>query len=96
MQKKLPRIGACPRQFCRQWFGISSLPVDEIAECETESDYRRKCVKLLARVLGLKERTIRGWGSGLNFEKMPQCHRLALAYALQATEGEQKNFSNVA
>jgi hypothetical protein len=79
-----------PRQFCRKWFGIDNLPPDEIAECETETGYRKRCVKLISKILGLQERTVRGWGN-LNFPRMPYCHKLALSYALQAMQAQTGN-----
>lgn len=96
MQKYLPTTGICPRQFCREWFGIAKLSPDEMAEHETQSGYRKQCVRVLVKTLGVKERTVRGWGKGLSFEKCPEPHRLALAYALQAAKAEQKKYSQVA
>lgn len=83
--KNLPN-GIVPRKFCRICFGINELPLEEIAELETESGYRKSCVKLLARVIGVTERAVRTWGKGLNFEKMPECHKKTMAYALLAME----------
>ncbi|BAY50478.1 hypothetical protein SAMD00079811_81070 (plasmid) [Scytonema sp. HK-05] len=34
-----------PRDFCRICFGIDGLPPEEIAEYESESGYRKRCVK---------------------------------------------------
>ncbi len=94
--KNLPSSMA-PRDFCRICFGIDRLPPEEIAEFETESGYRKRCVKLLARVIGVTERAVRTWGKGLNFEKMPECHKKTLAYALKALQiSGQKQHSQVA
>lgn len=62
------------REFCQRWF--KSTPEDE-----QERGYREKCVNLLARVLRLKENTIQRWGSGIDFEKMPENYEVTLAYA---------------
>ncbi|MBP5973585.1 hypothetical protein HW132_12765 [Brasilonema sp. CT11] len=94
--KNLPTTGITPREFCRIWFGIATLSPDEIADRETETCHRKNCVKLLARTLGLAERTVRGWGKGLNFELMPKYYQLTLAYALQAAQVEKKSCSKVA
>ncbi|MDF5730485.1 MAG: hypothetical protein PUP92_21290 [Rhizonema sp. PD38] len=83
--KLLPRQGVTPREFCRIWFGLADLPSEEIWESETETGYRAGCVKTLAIVTGLKERTVRKWGTTLEFERMPECYRLTLAYALACT-----------
>ncbi|GAX46324.1 hypothetical protein NIES4075_73450 [Tolypothrix sp. NIES-4075] len=69
---------------------LNGLPPDEIAELETESGYRKRCVKLLAKVIGLTERAVRTWGKGLNFEKMPECHKKTLAYALAAVKSDDR------
>ena len=86
----LPKTGIAPREFCRICFDIASLSPIDIADYETESDYRQKCIRLLAETLGLQECTIRAWGRDLNFQKMPDYHKLTLAYALQAAQLEQK------
>jgi hypothetical protein len=97
MHKNLPTEAIEPRKFCRIWFGIDTLPPDEIAERETETGYRKRCIKLISTVLGLQERTVRGWGN-LNFPRMPYCHKLALSYALQAMQAQagQEKYQKVA
>jgi len=62
------------REFCQRWF--KSTEEDEQAR-----GYREKCVNLLAKVLRVKENTIQRWGSGLDFEKMPEQYEVTLAYA---------------
>lgn len=79
-----------PREFCRICFGISHLNVEDIVEYESESGYRKKCVKLLAKVTGRGERTVRSWGAGIKFEEMPECYKLTLAYALKAIQLDAK------
>ncbi|MCC5619430.1 hypothetical protein LC605_31095 [Nostoc sp. CHAB 5836] len=82
-----------PREFCRIFFGISHLSTEDIVEYESESGYRKKCVKLLAKVTGRGERTVRSWGAGIKFEKMPECYKLTLAYALKATQLDAKKYA---
>jgi hypothetical protein len=98
MHKNLLTEAIEPRKFCRIWFGIDTLTPDEISDRETESGYRKSCVKVLSTVLGLQERTVRGWGRGLNFERTPYCHKLALGYALQAMQAKagKKTLTKVA
>ncbi|SRR5579883_797836 len=84
--QSLPKTGVTPREFCRICFDIAHLSQEEIAEYETESGYRKKCIKLLAKVLGVAECSVRRWGSGLNFADIPEYHKLSLAYALQAAD----------
>lgn len=72
------------REFCRIAFGYNELPLEEIVEYETESGYRKKCVKLLAKVTGREERTVRSWGAGIKFDLMPECYKLTLGYATLA------------
>lgn len=79
-----------PRQFCRIWFGLEGMSPDDIAEAETESGYRKNCVKLLSKVIGVDERTVRMWGVGLRFEKIPQNHKRTLGYALFALRKSQR------
>ncbi len=82
----LPTKGIEPRQFCRIWFGVNHLPPSEIADYETQSGYRRECIMLLAKVLGVAECSVRRWGDGLNFAMIPEYHKLSLAYALKAAD----------
>lgn len=62
------------REFCQRWYKST-------ADEELTRGYREKCVTLLARVLRLRENTIQRWGSGLDFEKMPEQYEVTLAYA---------------
>lgn len=64
-----------PRQFCRLWFNASE-------EDERARGYRRRCVKLLSRVIGLEEDTIDRWGSGVDFPGMPSQYENTLSYAM--------------
>ncbi len=82
----LPTKGTEPREFCRIWFGVSHLSPSEMADYETQSGYRRECIMLLAKVLGVAECSVRRWGDGLNFATIPEYHKLALAYALKAAD----------
>lgn len=78
------------RQFCRIWFGIADMSLDFIADYETQQGYRKECVALLSTITGLSIRTVRSWGAGIRFQRMPACYRLTLAYALKAAEIEKK------
>lgn len=62
------------REFCQRWFRSTE---DE----ERARGYRERCVALLARVLKVKENTIQRWGSGIDFENMPEQYEVTLAYA---------------
>jgi hypothetical protein len=62
------------REFCQRWF--KSTPEEEQVR-----GYRERCVALLARVLRVKANTIQRWGSGLDFEEMPEQYEVTLAYA---------------
>lgn len=64
-----------PEVFCERWFGAT--PDDK------ESwGYRAKCVKLLSKVLGIRDSVISNqWGPGYTFEKMPPQHEVTLQYA---------------
>jgi len=90
--KDLPKP-LTPRQFCQAYFGLEGLPPEEMAEAETESGYRKKCVKLLAKVLNMTERSVRYWGPGLNFEKMPEHYKASLGYALSEMRNAAKRQS---
>lgn len=64
-----------PRQFCRLWFNATE-------EDERARGYRKQCVKLLARVIGLEEDTVERWGSGIEFPGMPAQYENTLSYAM--------------
>lgn len=64
-----------PREFCQKWFNATERD-------EQLRGYRAKCVKLLSQVVGIESHTISSkWGSGLDFEKMPEQYQKTLAYA---------------
>lgn len=67
--------GMKARDFCREWFGVDP-------EQERVWGYRRRCVELLSRVIGLEQDTIERWGSGVDFDKMPSQYENTLAYAI--------------
>ncbi len=87
------RQGVHPREFCRRWFGLSSineynrprLTESEILAIESEHGYREKCINLLARILQIKSNTIHRWGKGVDFDKIPvnklQKYEIYLGYA---------------
>ncbi|MBO3462120.1 hypothetical protein G7B40_031075 [Aetokthonos hydrillicola Thurmond2011] len=87
----LPDEGIEPRKFCRIWFGINHLSATEINNHEVHASYRRKCVKLLAQVLGVCASSVRKWGADINFSGIPHHHKLALAYALKIAVIHQIN-----
>ncbi|MCW6051305.1 hypothetical protein K4039_14695 [Lyngbya sp. CCAP 1446/10] len=63
------------REFCRLWF-------DADAQMESARGYRAECVRLLSRILSVQTETISSkWGSGIDFEKMPEHYERTLAYA---------------
>jgi hypothetical protein len=63
------------REFCRLWF-------DADAQMEATRGYRAECVRLLSRILAVQTETISSkWGSGIDFEKMPEQYERTLAYA---------------
>ncbi len=64
-----------PREFCREWFSASE-------EDEKAWGYRKKCVQLLADIIGLEVDTVERWGSGVEFAKMPPQYERTLAYAV--------------
>ncbi|NJO39729.1 MAG: hypothetical protein HC769_28865 [Cyanobacteria bacterium CRU_2_1] len=64
-----------PRQFCRLWFNATEAD-------ESTRGYRKQCVKLLARVIGLEEDTVDRWGSGIDFLGMPSQYENTLSYAM--------------
>jgi hypothetical protein len=49
---------------------------------EDSRGYRAECVRLLSRILGVNTETISSkWGSGIDFEKMPEQYEKTLSYA---------------
>ncbi|MDX2215489.1 MAG: hypothetical protein SFY66_19655 [Oculatellaceae cyanobacterium bins.114] len=64
-----------PRDFCRNWFNVTE-------EGEQAWGYRKKCVNLLAEVIGVKVDTVERWGSGIDFPDMPPQYENTLGYAL--------------
>jgi hypothetical protein len=67
-----------PREFCRKMHGLGDLPEVEILRAEMQLKYRKRCIGLLSRVLGVKRQTILNWGLGLDFQKMPVTHQRIL------------------
>lgn len=63
----LPTKGTEPREFCRIWFGVSHLSPSEMADYETQSGYRRECIMLLAKVLGVAECSVGAMGRWVKF-----------------------------
>ena len=61
------------REFCQKH--LARQPLDEQSR-----GYRAKCVRFLAYVLQVPERTVKSWGSGLDFNQMPDWVARQLAY----------------
>ena len=57
-----------PREFCRKMHGLADLPEVEILRAEMDIDYRKKCIELLTKVLGVKRQSVHNWGgAGRNY-----------------------------
>ncbi len=67
-----------PRQFCRLMLGISGMPFEEIISAETESGHKKRCVQLLAKATNRSKKTVRSWGTGLDFSGMPKDLQIVL------------------
>ncbi|KYC34782.1 hypothetical protein WA1_49540 [Scytonema hofmannii PCC 7110] len=79
--ESLPVTGVDPRIFCRNHFKLTVLDDERaIAAEEAEPGYLKGCVQLLAKVLSVTARTVRGWGR-LTYSKMPAHYLMVLAYA---------------
>lgn len=75
-----------PREFCRKMHGLADLPEVEILRAEMDIDYRKKCIELLTKVLGVKRQSVHNWGAGLDFEKMPATYRRILGMCWERYE----------
>jgi hypothetical protein len=75
-----------PREFCRKMHGLGDLPEVEILRAEMQPDYRKQCIGLLSRVLGVKRQSILNWGAGLDFHKMPVTYRRILGMCWERYE----------
>ncbi len=80
-----------PRQFLRYCFEIDNLSFSEALEEETDFGYCTKSVRLLAKILGFRRKTIREWGDNPNFEGMPQHARMTCNYAFTGLSKEELN-----
>lgn len=67
------------KTFCDRWFDLDQLTAAQINETWQQRGHRAKCVRVLARVLNLEEKTIGNWGT--RFERMPADHQPTLKYA---------------
>ncbi|MDV3002832.1 MAG: hypothetical protein N5P05_004487 (plasmid) [Chroococcopsis gigantea SAG 12.99] len=74
--KEPPSLTA--REFCRRMYGLSSLPEIEILRVEMHSEYRKRCIGLLSKALGVQRQSVSNWGGGLDFRKMPAIHYRSL------------------
>lgn len=75
-----------PREFCRKMHGLADWPEVEILRAEMHIDYRKKCIGLLSKVLGVKRQSVLNWGPGLDFEKMPATYRRILGMCWERYE----------
>lgn len=72
-----------PRLFCRRWFGLEKLDrngkrfltEEQILAIEAEYGYREKCINLIAEALLIKPDTVQRWGSGVQFNNVPEKNR---------------------
>ncbi|MGK7876663.1 MAG: hypothetical protein AB4426_26235 [Xenococcaceae cyanobacterium] len=79
-----PRL--TPREFCRKMNGLSSLPEVEILRAEMEPSYRKRCIGLLSKALGVKRQSVLNWGAGLDFNKMPATYQRFLGMCWERYE----------
>ena len=84
LEIEAPRL--TPREFCRKMHGLAGLPEVEILRAEMEPNYRKRCIGLLSRVLGVKRQSILNWGTGLDFQKMPLTYRRFLGMCWERYE----------
>lgn len=79
-----PRL--TPREFCRKMYGLSGLPEIEILRTEMEPSYRKRCIGLLSKTLGVKRQSVLNWGAGLEFQKMPLTYQRFLGMCWERYE----------
>ena len=74
-----------PREFIKLVVAASqNLSPTEVIKLETTRKYIRDSVSILSQVLGVDKRTPYKWGNSLNFEEIPEHHKIALGYAKAA------------
>jgi hypothetical protein len=59
------------REICAYFFGLDTLSPEQRFAKETAWGYKSKCVRLLQKLCSVKERQVRAWGKGLDFEYIP-------------------------
>lgn len=96
MEKDVPML--TPREFCRKMFGLFGMSEVDILTEEMQPGYRRKCIKLLCQILGVKRQTVLNWGGGLEFSGMPKNHQriLGLYWARYELQREVKRLRRFA
>jgi hypothetical protein len=72
-----------PREFCRIMNNLQELPMEEILEQEREHGYRKQCIILLSKVLKVSTGTIKNWGKGIDFKRIPEPYTYSLGYYLE-------------
>ena len=75
-----------PREFCRKMHGLADLSEVEILRAEMQPNYRKRCIGLLSRILGVKRQSILNWGPGLDFQKMPVTYQRTLGMCWERYE----------
>jgi hypothetical protein len=75
-----------PREFCRKMHGLADLSEVEILRAEMQPNYRKRCIGLLSRILGVKRQSILNWGPGLDFQKMPVTYQRILGMCWERCE----------
>ena len=75
-----------PREFCRKMNGLADLPEVEILRGEMEPGYRKRCIGLLSKALGVRRQSVLNWGSGLEFNKMPATYQRFLGMCWERYE----------
>ncbi len=77
-----------PRQFCRAYFRIDSLPEEKIQEIEKGHGYKTRCADAIARVLGMSRSTLINsrFSKGIEFEGFRNNHQALLFLTMWVIE----------
>jgi hypothetical protein len=59
------------RDICAYYFGYEALTPERRELIETSWGYKSKCVRLLQQLCGVSKASVKGWGAGLDFGKIP-------------------------
>ena len=66
-------------EFIRRLYGLDKLPEHLAKLYEAQEDFHQETRKVLAKILGVTNKTARDWGR--QYQKMPRYYRLTLGYA---------------